>query len=95
MQIKEPNIVICTLCCLTYNLASELAALRPRRGRRLTSYTANSIKVVLSKPLIVNYERSRDDGLLLIFPFKHGIMSAKHLRGHMGNLRRQIYLLQR
>ena len=29
--------------------------------------------------LNVNYERSRNDGLLLIFTLKLGIMSAKHL----------------
>ena len=58
-------------------------------------FTANSIKVVLPKALTVNYECTRDDGLLLIFTPKLGIMSAKHLRDHIGNLRRQIYLLQR
>ena len=32
--------------------------------------TANSIKVVLPKALTVNYERTRDDGLWLIFTSK-------------------------
>ena len=37
--------------------------------------TANSIKVVFSKALTVNYEHSGDDGLLLIlfFPDSQGI----------------------
>ena len=59
------------------------------------SVTANSIKVVLPKASTVNYERARDDGLLLIFTPKLGIVSLKHLRDHIGNLRRQIYLLER
>ena len=57
--------------------------------------TANSIKVVLPKARTVNHERAMDGGLLLIFTPKLGIMSMKHLRGHIGNLRWQIYLLQR
>ena len=40
---------------------------------------ANSMKVALPKVLTVNYERARDDGLLLIFTYKLGIISAKHL----------------
>ena len=34
----------------------------------LLLYTANSINVVLSKAQTLNYERVRDDGLLLISP---------------------------
>ena len=45
-------------------------------------YTANSIKVVLPNVRNVNYERAKDDRLLLIFTPKFGIMSTKHLRGH-------------
>ena len=41
---------------------------------------------------IVNYERAMDDGLLLIFAFKHGIISWKQHRGRIGYLRRQIYI---
>ena len=59
------------------------------------SDTANSIKIVLPQALTVNYERARDDGLLLIFTPKLGIMSGQHLRGHIGNLRWPIYFLQR
>ena len=57
--------------------------------------TANSIKVVLPKAWTVDWERARDDGLLLIFTAKLGIMSTKILRGHIGNLQRQMYLLLR
>ena len=42
-----------------------------------TMYTANSVKVVLQKAYTVNYERARDDGLLLIFTSKHGITTLK------------------
>ena len=59
-----------------------------------TDYTANSIMVVLPKARTVNYERSRDDGLLLIFTPKLGMMLAKRLPGHTGNSRRQVYLVQ-
>ena len=48
-------------------------------NKLLHEYTANSIKVVLPEALTVNYERARDDGLLLIFTPKLGIMSTKHL----------------
>ena len=57
-------------------------------------YTANSIKVFLPKAWTVGYERAEDDGLLLIFTPKLGIMSTKHLGGHIGNLWRLIYLLK-
>ena len=50
---------------------------------------------VLAKAQALNNERVRDDGLLLIFTSKLGIISLKQHRGHIGNLRRQIYLLQR
>ena len=44
------------------------------KGKRevIYIYTANSIKVVLPKALTVNYERARDDGLLLVFTPKLG-----------------------
>ena len=58
-------------------------------------YTANPIKVVLRKALTVDYEHTTDDRLLFIFTSKHGIISLKHHRGHIGNLQWQIYLLQR
>ena len=51
-----------------------------------TEYTANPIKVVLPKALTVNYEHTRNGGLSFIFTFKHGIISLKHYRGHIGNL---------
>ena len=64
-------------------------------GKYHVRYTVNSIKVALPKALTVNYERAKDDGLLLVFNPKLRNMLAKHLRGHIGNLRWQIYLLQR
>ena len=36
----------------------------------------------------VNYVRARDDGFLLIFTSKFGIISFKRHRGHIGDLRR-------
>ena len=59
------------------------------------SYTANLLKLVLPKALNVNYERAKDNEFLLIFTLKLGIMLAKHLRDHIGNLRRQIHLVLR
>ena len=56
------------------------------KSRQNTMCKTNSIKVVLSKALTVNYERAREDWLLLIFTPKLGIMWAKHLRDHIGNL---------
>ena len=50
----------------------------PTKGCKI-QYTANSITVVLSKAPTANYERTRDDGLLLIVTSKLGIMLAKHL----------------
>ena len=38
-----------------------------------------------------NYERASHDVLLLIFTLQLGIMLVKHVRVHIGNLRRQIY----
>ena len=53
------------------------------------------MKAVLPKARTADYERARDNGLLLIFTPKLRIMSKKHLGGHIGNLQRQIPLLQR
>ena len=74
-----------------------LCAMVTNTSHRYTLFhqcTANSIKVVLPKADTVNYERTRDDGLLLIFTSKLGIVSYKPHREHIGNLLRQIYLLQ-
>ena len=56
--------------------------------------TAISIKVVLQKPSTVNYDRARDDRLMLSFTFKLGIIFLKQHGGHIGNLLRQMYLLK-
>ena len=42
-------------------------------------YIANSIKVVFPKEKSVNYERTRVDGLLLIFTYEVGILLGKHI----------------
>ena len=40
--------------------------------------------------------RTRNDGrLMFLFTAKHAVISLKQHRRHVGNLRRQIYLLQR
>ena len=49
------------------------------------------LKVVLP----VNYERARDNGLLLFLTTKLGIITWKQDRAHIGNVLRLIYLLQK
>ena len=46
-----------------------------------------------SRSVNCNYERSRDDELMLIFTSKLGIISLKQHRGYIVNLRQQVYLL--
>ena len=55
----------------------------------------SQLSVRFHRAWTVNYEHARDDGLLLIFTSKLGIISLKQHRGHIGNLRRQTYLLQK
>ena len=58
-----------------------------RRDRSMyTVYTANSIKVALPKSQTVNRERSKSDGLSLVFTSKHGIISLKQPQGTTANL---------
>ena len=52
----------------------------------LCVYTANSIEVALPKVLTVSYELARDDGLLLIFTSKLGIISMTHRELMKANL---------
>ena len=51
------------------------------RYKNVSAYTAISIKVVHPKAKTVNYERTGDDGLMLIFSSKLGIISLKQ---HVG-----------
>ena len=51
--------------------------------------------VVLPKACTVNYERAKVYWLMFIFFAKLGILYLKYHRGHVGNVRRKIYLFQR
>ena len=55
----------------------RLRNIRNSHFRRSVEYTAISIKFVLPKAQTVNYERSTEDELMLIFTSKLGIISLK------------------
>ena len=59
---------------------------------RLTSF---QVFMVNNDKQTANSISARDDGFLLILTCKRRIISSKQHPGHIEDLRRQIYLLQR
>ena len=90
MQVRAPSSAI-------HELSTSISVSNYFWTKSVTNlYTCSKFNKIcpFQSILTVNFKRERDDRLLLIFTSKLGIISLKQHRQNVGNLPRQIYLVQ-